>query len=186
MIRKLLSFSLLLVIIFCGCQRQATITYSEAIAIAENYLKSNGYELKKEISDYQYGEQTKITAENSEKKYEVTFYYVENNELPVEYKIETSNLYYESSQIYTKIDYELFENLAKALGDTDTNANEIKKAVEDKRDYYDDGHPDGPDAEGYKMVKIYEQNFGSMRVLYYLRGGDKSNMENVTVQGLCG
>mgnify|MGYP006916032529 CR=1 FL=1 len=172
--------------LFCGCKRQATLSYNEAISLTENYLTNNGYIVKKNIGDYQYGELTKIIAEKDEKTYNVTFFLDENKEMPVGYEVETVNYYTDESPIYSKIDYSFFNGLANVLKDTDTNANEIKKAVEDKRDYYDNGNPEGPDTEGYKMVKIYGQNIGEMRVLYYLQGGDSSNIERVVVQGVCG
>ncbi len=174
-------------IFFVGCQkRQRTVSFDKAVNLAEDYLTANGFEIKKEKGDYQYGSQTKIKANKGEKKYTLTFYYDENNEMPVNYEVETINLYDDSTQIYTKIDYDFFEKLAKVLKDKDTNAEEIKKAIEDKRDYYDNGYPDGPDKEGYKMVKIYGQNLGDMRVLYRLRGDEGPCLEYIVVQGFCG
>ncbi|MBE6835506.1 MAG: hypothetical protein E7515_04565 [Ruminococcaceae bacterium] len=172
--------------VFCGCQRQSTVSYDEAVNMAEKYLTENKYELKKEVKDYQYGEQTIITASKGEHKYSITFYSDTNNETSIAYETETINLYKDAQSVYSKIDYVFFENLAKVLKDKDTNAKEIKKAVENKKDYYDNGHPEGPDTEGYKMVKIYGQNFGNMRVLYYLQGNDIYNVERVIVQGVCG
>ena len=179
--------ALSVLILLVGCQkRQMTVSFDKAVSLAENFLTENGFETKKEKGDYQYGSQTKITAVKGEKKYTLTFYYYEGNEMPVNYEVETINLYDDSTQIYTKIDYDFFESLAEVLNDKDTNAKEIKKAIEDKRDYYDSGHPDEPDKEGYKMVKIYEQNLGEMRVLYRLRGDEGPCLEYIVVQGVCG